>query len=228
MLKRLCILSKLSIVAAFIMQYDPQKNQKNASDLLEAVVARYEADGITLGELNHALHERGFGLLLAIFALPLCLPIPVPPGYTTIFAVPLVFLSVQMLFGMDAPWLPKWLARCQLKRTTLAAFVEKGAPFLRRIEKLLRPRWSFASTRTGEKVVGGFVLLFAVSIALPLPLTNFLPAVGIVVTALGLMGKDGFYMLIGLLVGLFGLVITALVIILGHQAVEALIAAYSG
>jgi hypothetical protein len=198
------------------------KRNNNASDLLEGVVRDHKADNITIGELKRALHERGFGFLLMIFALPLCLPIPVPPGYTTIFSIPLLFFSIQMILGMDSPWLPKWISRREMKRTTLAVMVKKGAPWLRKLEKLLRPRWAFASTQTGEKVIGVFCLIFSLSIALPLPLTNFPPAVGIVVLSLGLMAKDGFYIIIGHLIGLLGVTITALVILLGTQATVSL------
>lgn len=197
--------------------------KRNASDLLEGVVRDHRADVITIGELKTALHERGFGFLMMIFALPLCLPIPVPPGYTTIFAIPLLFFSVQMLFGMDSPWIPKWLARVKIKRSTLAAIVQKGAPWLRRLEKLLHPRWYFASTPAGEKFIGFFCFLYAASISLPLPLTNFPPAVGIVVLSLGLMGKDGFYIIVGNLIGILGLVITSLVLLIGARATQALI-----
>lgn len=196
--------------------------KESASDVLEGVVKDHKADTITIGELKTALHERGFGLLMAIFALPLCLPIPVPPGYTTIFSIPLLFFSCQMIIGMDSPWVPKWMAMKEIKRSTLAHIVEKGAPFLRKIEKLLHPRWSFASTTTGEKIIGFFCLLFALSIAIPLPFTNWPPAVAIVVVALGLLGKDGIYIIIGILIGIAGLGLTALILIVGQQAVMAI------
>lgn len=198
--------------------------KEHASDLLEGVVKEHKADSITLDELKEALHERGFGVLIMIFALPLCLPIPVPPGYTTIFSIPILFFAVQMIFGRDSPWLPNWLSKKQIKRSTLAAIVEKGAPWLRKIEKLLHPRlFIVSSSSAGEKLFGFFVFIFALSIALPLPFTNWPPAVGIVVMSLGLLSRDGIYIIIGTLIGIMGVALTVLILIMGQKAVVALI-----
>lgn len=171
----------------------------------------------------HALHERGFGLLMLVLVLPNCVPVPLPPGISTIFSLPLLFLSTQMLMGLDSPWLPGWLHKKKINRKTLAKIISRANPRLKKIEILLRPRLSFASTRTGEKLLGGFWLIFSLSIAIPLPMTNFIPGVGILVSALGLLSKDGVVLLLGILIGLGGIVVTTMVIFLGAQAASALL-----
>src|SRR5690606_30111620 len=123
--------------------------------------------------------ERGFGLLMVIFSLPLSIPLPVPPGFTMLPSIPLIIFSLQMLMGMRSPWLPKWLGEKKMKRTTLAYMIEKASPHLKKVEKLLRPRIFFASSPLGEKIVGLFALVFSISIMIPIPLTSFIPAIGI-------------------------------------------------
>lgn len=66
-----------------------EKREHSTSELLENMVVVYRSDTLSVGEIKNALHERGFGVLLAISALPMCLPVPVPPGYTTLFSIPL-------------------------------------------------------------------------------------------------------------------------------------------
>ncbi|GKS68901.1 hypothetical protein W03_09050 [Nitrosomonas sp. PY1] len=73
------------------------------SEFLAVVVIEQKNELITVGEIKNALHERGFGILMAIAAIPICLPIPAPPGYTTLFSLPLFIFSLQMIFGMRAP-----------------------------------------------------------------------------------------------------------------------------
>lgn len=167
-----------------------------------------------MNQISKALHERGFGILLVLFVLPCCIPVPVPPGLPLIFSIPLIFLSLQMILGNETPWLPKWLGRKRIRRTTLAKIIKGASPILRRLEHFLRPRLSFASTRRGERVVGLLIFLFAAVIALPLPLpfSNFIPGVGILLMALGLVGKDGVMILTGIFIGLVGatLVLSAL------------------
>ena len=76
--------------------------ERPTSDFLAIVVVENKKEAMTVGEIKNALHERGFGILMAIGALPLCLPIPIPPGYTTLFSIPLFIFSVQMILGMRA------------------------------------------------------------------------------------------------------------------------------
>ena len=195
------------------------RKRQAASEVLEEAVRMHTNDRVSMGELMHALHERGFGLLMLIFVLPNCVPVPVPPGFSTVLSVPLMFLAVQMIIGLDSPWMPSWLKTKSIKRATLAKIVSVASPRLKKIELLLRPRLSFASSTTGERVIGFFWLIFAVSIAVPLPMTNFIPGVGTLVMALGLLSKDGVTIIIGTLIGIFGICVTIMVLILGVEAV---------
>lgn len=200
-----------------------KRSERASSEILEEAVETYNSDDVTLEEVFYSLHERGFGLLLMILVLPNCVPIPVPPGVSTILAIPLLFLSLQMIWGYEYPWLPKWLKRKKLRRTFLANMIGKAAPKLKKIEKILRPRLSIASSETGEKIIGLFTLIFAISIAVPLPLTNFLPGVGILIMALGLLGRDGIVILIGAFIGAMGCLFTIAILLLGFQAVSSML-----
>ncbi len=114
------------------------ENKKPASDILKEI-ADTSNDKVTLFDIKTALHERGFSILIIIFSLPLSIPIPVPPGYTTILSIPLILFSLQLLFGFDSPWMPNWLERKSFQRSTLALVVEKTYPVLKKIEKLMKP-----------------------------------------------------------------------------------------
>jgi hypothetical protein len=193
---------------------DNNNNERSTSELLENVVVVYRSDTITVGEIKNSLHERGFGVLLAIAALPLCLPVPVPPGYTTLFSIPLFIFSIQMIIGMQAPWLPAWIEKKEIKRTSLEKMVIKANPWLKKIEKRLQPRLTYISVHTWERIIGIFAFVFAVSISLPIPLTNFPPGWGILIMSLGLLSKDGITILIGMIVGTIGVGITMIILVL--------------
>ncbi|EAL58612.1 exopolysaccharide synthesis protein ExoD-related protein, partial [Wolbachia endosymbiont of Drosophila ananassae] len=47
-----------------------------------------------------------------------------------------------------------------------------------KIEKFMKPRLSFIFYGPGEKILAFMMLLCAIIIALPLPFTHFLPAIG--------------------------------------------------
>ncbi|MGL9688901.1 MAG: exopolysaccharide biosynthesis protein [Wolbachia sp.] len=195
------------------------ENKKLASDILKEVADTNNANNnkVTLFDIKTALHERGFGILIIIFSLPLSVPIPVPPGYTTILSIPLILFSLQLLLGFDSPWMPHWLERKSFQRSTLALVVEKTSPALRKIEKFMKPRMSFIFCGPGEKILAFIMLLCALSIAIPLPLTNFIPAIGTTLISLGIMSKDGLLSILGVLMSLCGLLLTVVVIIKGPQ-----------
>ncbi|WP_237398558.1 exopolysaccharide biosynthesis protein [Wolbachia endosymbiont of Diaphorina citri] len=180
-------------------------------------------DKVTLFDIKTALHERGFGILIIIFSLPLSVPILVPPGYTTILSIPLILFSLQLLFGFDSPWMPNWLERKSFQRSTLALVVEKTSPILKKIEKFMKPRMSFIFLGPGEKILAFMMLLCAIIIALPLPFTHFLPAIGITLISLGIMGKDGFLSTLGVLVSFCALLVTLIVIVKGPKLIAGIL-----
>lgn len=195
---------------------DKNYNEPAASEVLERVISNTKGDYISLSELKMALHERGFGILMIIFAL---IMIFMPPGLTAIPAIPIIFFSTQMIAGQNSPWIPKWLGAKKIKRSTLAKLIVKTSPILKKIEKLLRQRLSFAASATGEKIIGIFSLFFSISIIIPLPLTNFLPAIAIILMSLGMMSKDGIPIIIGILTGIVGSTVTMIVLFFGKQAI---------
>lgn len=198
----------------------------STSDFLHNVIRAKRSNRISVDELRISLHERGFGILLMIFSLPVSVPVPYIPGVTTFFALPLLFLSVQMLFGKEFPWLPKWLAKRSIKRSTLAFIITKSSPLLKRVERLLKPRILILSSNRGTQIIGFFSFIFAVSIAIPLPFTNFIPAFGIVIMSLGLLSRDGVTIFLGMVVGIVGAVFTASVMILGKKIVMGIIQSF--
>ncbi len=199
--------------------------EKKTSEIIESVVHIKTQDSgiITLFEIKTALHERGFILLLLIFSIPLSIPVPVPPGFTTIAAIPLLFFSFQMLLGFDAPWLPKYIHKRSIQKKSLAKIIEKTSPLLRKIEMLMKPRILVLSSSYGEKFYALLSLICALSIAIPLPLTNFIPAEGIAIMSLGMISKDGLFLIIGILLSFVGLIISGLVVCLGASFVNDLL-----
>ena len=183
----------------------------NTSQLLLTLLEGFKGERVHLADLNSRLGERGFGLLLLLFALPVTLPVSLP-GLSTVLALPLVFLSLQMLQGRSAPHLPGWLARRSLRQRDLTAFASYAVPWLKRLERLLRPRWSWLTDHRVEPLLGGLCLVLAVILLLPIPLVNMLPALAVCLMALGLMEKDGVLVALGLGAALTSLVLTSAVV----------------
>ena len=196
-----------------------EENCKHAtSQILEGVVKDVTTDRITIQQMTLAMKASGFGVIMFLFSLPII--VPLPPPTPSITAIPLLLFAFQMALGLKGLWLPKWLGNLSVKRTTLALIFEKSAPFIRKFERIIKRRLAFMSSRIGERVVGLLSFIFALSILIPLPFTNLLPGIGIIIMSFGLIGKDGFIVLCGIFVGIIGLLFTVTVLLLGKEALS--------
>ena len=164
------------------------------SELLESAASGPLEEQLSLGELIRELGDRALAAMIFLLALPNVFP--TPPGTSALFGVPLVLLSMQLLIG-QRPWLPKTIARRSISRRTLKALVDRVVPWLRKAERLLRPRFPLLTTPLFERGIGGLCALLAVIIMLPIPLGNMLPAFAICLLALGLLEEDGIWVLAG-------------------------------
>jgi hypothetical protein len=168
---------------------------RTLSAVLRALAADTGRERIAIADLLAALGDRAIGALLFVFAFPNVLP--TPPGTSTVLGAPLIFLAAQLAFGWR-PWLPAIVARRSMAQTDFAALVQRIAPWLERAEKLLRPRWSGLARPPMEHAVGAVCLLLALILVLPIPLGNMLPALALCLLALGVLERDGLWVLAGL------------------------------
>lgn len=157
------------------------------------------AERVTLGDLADTLGDRAFGLLMLVFALPCC--VPGVPGIPTVFAIPMLLVAGQMAAGRSRPWLPPAVARRGIGRGTFVLLMEQAAPWLRRLERLARPRLTGITGRRAERWIGLYMLALAAVVAIPLPVTNTFPSIAIAVISLALIERDGALVLAGLIGG---------------------------
>lgn len=157
---------------------------------------------VRVADIAEAFHERGFGVLLLFFALPMALPVPVPPVINVVLALPLLVLTGQQAVGRHTVWLPGFVLKKTMGRAALQGVFAKVIPFLRRLEALTRPRLIVLTGRWGQILTGVFGFIMALSVTIPLPLTNTVPSFGIAVMALGVLMRDGLAVCVGALIGM--------------------------
>jgi len=152
-------------------------------------------DGLTLREIRDRLDERAFGLMIIILAIP-CL-VPALYGVPQIVGIPIMLLVGQMLAGRVEPWLPEAV----LKRRVSKAWLDRMADFATRrmgwFERFSRPRWTVFVHGWAERAAAAFMALATLTIMVPLPLTNTVPSVGLTLVAVGLVQRDGLFVVAG-------------------------------
>ncbi len=199
------------------------EDEERTSALLMRLARQMPDERVSMGTLLEALGDRGFAIILLVLAAPNSLPIPSPPGLSTVFGVPLAFFSVQMMLGRPLPWLPRRFLRRSISRADFRTVVAKIVPWLEKLERYCRPRGHALIGKTAERVLGAAYLVLAVVLALPIPGGNFPPGLAMTVMSLGLLEKDGRMVGIGLAIGLAAIAIVgAIVAVSFHLIVELL------
>lgn len=171
----------------------------STSERLEHIVATAPGETITLGALLGDLRERAFGVFILVLALPCCIPfLYVIPQ---IVAVPLLFVTAQLVMGRSTPWLPERFQQREIRIAHLADLTRRAGRYLRFFERVSRPRLSFITRAPVDRLVGLFLLCFCVSILLPLPSTNTAPGIAVAIVALGFLERDGVLVTLGVILG---------------------------
>jgi hypothetical protein len=173
---------------------------------------------VSLAAVTAALRERGIGIAVLCLALPNALPGPYLPGVSTLFALPIAWLGLQLAGGRDDPLLPRWLRERSVERRRFVELVARVAPFLDRVERWLGPRPGWLTRRHGRRLCGLAFVVFALVLAMPIPLGNLPIAVAIAVLALGLVERDSRALFAGLAAGAAACLWNALVVGVGFAA----------
>lgn len=166
-------------------------------------LAHGDPDGsVTFGELLDQFSERAWGLFLLLALLPNFIPIPV--GVGAVSGALIVLIGVQLLFHVEHPWMPAFLANRAIPRATLVGFRNRLDKWLGRIEKLIKPRWQgVLDNKYGHAFSGFMLIVLGAILALPIPGTNYIFGALLLGYALALIERDGKLMLLCWGLGIF-------------------------
>lgn len=198
-----------------------KKHPQTISQLLKNISQNTKTNELSISQLAELFQYRSFGLLLITFCAIPALPVP-SQGIATILAIPVILLALQLIAGRTSPWIPKRIAAKTISTKKIKHISNLLLPTIKRFEVLSKPRLSYMSSKTGERIVGIFTLIFAISMALPIPFSNTIPSLAIIIMALGMLEKDGIAIKIGIIVGCLGILLTATIYLLGIEAVAGL------
>jgi hypothetical protein len=186
------------------------------TELLAHVLASSRGEEIALGDVLDPLGERSFGFVILLLALPNFIPVPIGVGGP--MGVLVAIAGLQMACGLARPWLPARLRARSVHRGTVEHFVARLTPVLRWIERLSRPRLEALTRQPVHRITGLLLVLIGIALALPIPFTNYLFGILLVVYAVALIERDGIALIVAWLASI-GIAIALLT--LSHAAVDA-------
>jgi hypothetical protein len=205
------------------MSTEFRQTNKRASSVLSEIACSLPPEGLTLRELLVRLGERGLLMFSMILTIPFLIPLSIP-GSSLPFGL-IIALNAVGIVTHRAPWLPNFLMNRRLTAEQLKRVFEKGLRLFARVEKLVHPRLPVLTHGTTTARLNGMLLGFSgilLMSPLPLPLSNTLPAYGVLFLALGSLERDGYLILAGYVMVFLTLLYLGLVGLLGRAGAQAL------
>lgn len=180
------------------------------SQRLKQIAEETGPDRLSFSELATQLHSRSWGGLLFIFAAINVLPLP--PGTSAFFALPILIVSAQMIFGRASPWFPARIDRRGVKKHELQRLIAKMEWLELRVERIFKPRLPTLTGPTATRLIGLVCFLLALVAAIPVPLFHIAPAAAIVLFGLALIYRDGALVIAAAIAGVLSIVVDAIII----------------
>lgn len=166
-------------------------------DLLQEEASRGD---LTLHRVFELLGEEGHGMLILFLCLPFLQPIPIP-GLSTPLGV-LVALVAIFLYQNKPPWVPKRYEHLKISAHLLLKVSNVAEKIWVYISRIVRTRLEFFHDNWFFRIVNLLVFVVnAVLLAMPLPIpfSNTIPVIAIILCAIGHMEKDGLLIFISYL-----------------------------
>lgn len=174
--------------------------EQSLEERVRDVGLRLPPEGVTLADILELVGPDSLLLLCIFLTLIFMVPVSIP-GVSTVFGAAILLIGISRLFNRSL-WLPGRVQRRVVSTEKLRAALERALKWLRRLERISRPH------RLPWLTVGGPVATFnnlslilgAVLLMAPfglIPFSNTLPALAVLLLALGLMQRDGICILLG-------------------------------
>ncbi|HEU4669353.1 MAG TPA: exopolysaccharide biosynthesis protein [Dyella sp.] len=188
--------------------HEASTGRRGGTALLREAIEHHPERQITLAGLLAPLHERAFGVLLILLAIPNF--VPLAAGIGGVMGAGVMALGLQMAFGAARPWLPRWVGRRPLDRQRLLGLLGRIEPVTGRIERGCRPRLASVARPPWRLVSGVMLVLLGLMLALPLPFTNYFFGGLLLAFAFAMIERDG-----AVLLGVWALTLASAGVIVG-------------
>ncbi|MGC8743408.1 MAG: exopolysaccharide biosynthesis protein [Verrucomicrobiia bacterium] len=203
---------------------DNKQDTDNGAPLsseLKRLAAEIGERQVKFRELVQITHGRGYDLLLVVLGLPFLTPIPLP-GFSTPFGLAIALAGLRMGFGKKV-WYPTKLLEKNIPHSFFPKLLKFATGICKTIEFFAKPRFQFLHNFVlFQRLAGVLILISGLLLALPLPIpfSNTLPAITVVLLASSAMRKDGIIFILGCISFLLCAVFFSLIFFGGIEAIE--------
>ena len=175
------------------------------SKKLEEIRKTLPKENVTIRILLDNLLSEGIYLLVIILVAPFIIPVSIP-GSSTPFGIMIMLLALSSLLNKKI-YLPKSVENYELSPESFDKIFNVLYKALKFIERIAKPRGNLVNNtyilKFNSAVI--FLLAFFLFLPIPIPLTDFCPALAILVLSVSNLEEDTYLMIVGYLITLAGI-----------------------
>src|SRR3954453_24175739 len=185
--------SKMPTSAMQQVQSETRKHTPS-SQVLADLLRQAPPECLTLDWLISHLHGRSFGSVVLVLGLLATTPIgSMVPGLM------LAAIALQMIAGRRELVFPQFISARSLPTRFLFRVCRHAIPVMRYLETAVHPRWPKAFEAAKHFVGVVVLMLTAILLLTPVPLSNIAPAIVIVFISLANLEEDGLLLWLALI-----------------------------
>ena len=158
--------------------------------------------GISISRLFGIIDRRSNYIISLLSFLLVLMPIPTPPGFSIIFAIPSIFITMQLCCGVKEIYIPKKILNITISKNVIRKIDSSTKKYLYFINRITKQRLSFIMSENTRQIYNIILFVFALMSAVPIPFICMLPALAGALLSISLIIKDGFLTIISFIIGI--------------------------
>lgn len=183
-------------------------SQKEESELqteslgekIELIIEKMPPTEVTLVEIMDIVGADSLLLLTVFLSLVFLVPVSIP-GVSTVFSTGILLIGITRIFSRKL-WLPKPIANRKLSSEKLHEGFKRALVWFQRLKKICRPhRMSRLTSKGLMMVLNNLSFILAAFLLMApfgfIPFSNTLPALALIFLSVGMIQRDGGFILFG-------------------------------
>lgn len=171
---------------------DPIKSRFMNS--LNQIVQESESGDLSFRRIFEVFGSEGHAAIILFLCFPFLQPIPIP-GLSTPLGAMIVFIGF-LLFVRKPLYIPAKLNKNKIPHELVKSVQKVSEKVWAFSSKFIKPRWVILADFAVFRFFNFMVLItnaFLLALPLPIPFSNTVPTLGIVLLALGQLERDGIF-----------------------------------
>ena len=169
------------------------------SEKLNMIKNSLNGDYISIETLLSLLFNESIHIMIMVLVAPFLLTVSIP-GSSIPFGILIILLEISIIFNMKL-YLPKQILNYTLSKESINTIFDILNKVMTYVEKISKPRGKLTENKWINTINSLIIIFLAILLFLPLPIpfTDFTPAISILLLSLSCLENDSYLLILGYL-----------------------------